>query len=160
MRQMSIAMRFFRLLRIDTGAADADAEPSGQFTAHSLANCPPYVGLSYAWHEPRPMSSSPSAEDRHVKISRESTPFKPNLFYSVIWLPGLRRAPRTVFGWTHRASIKAQTQSVRHKSRLWIKSIATLLSYVCGWDLLSEGMPTGCAKSSAPLLQKSARGGD
>lgn len=78
------ALRLLCLARDPAEAPGAiAAHPKWQLSTHSLIDCPPYVALSYAWHEPYAVQQAGDDPRRQVFVNGHATAVTSNLFYAL-----------------------------------------------------------------------------
>lgn len=73
--------RLLQLARPDT--AGNDDQPVCQVSVHAFEKCPPYIALSYAWHEPLAFTENGSGDHAQVVLDGRIVQATPNLVYAL-----------------------------------------------------------------------------
>ncbi|KAI0147451.1 heterokaryon incompatibility protein-domain-containing protein [Xylariaceae sp. FL1272] len=129
-----------RLLQIDRNATrDANDPIACRLFVHSVAKCPPYIALSYAWNEPQ-ARARPTSEDKII-LDGQLKSVTPNLLHALSHLASQNQHGCLTYFWIDALCINQESISERTAQvaimHLIYRDAASVLVYL-GPDLENE----------------------
>ena len=104
-----------RLLQIQLQGFDQDGEPilAGQLISYDVHQRPPYIALSYAWHEPLALKDGEQPVPKTVTLNAQDISVTPNLFYALHHLATHQPTTQASHYWIDALSINQHNDDER-----------------------------------------------